>query len=211
MRNQVGAVRFVGSFVDAVPDLGLPEVAFAGRSNVGKSSALNCLLDSKKAARVSGRPGRTQLINLFQVGTACGFVDLPGYGFAKVPDHVQEQWGPMIERYLSSREALRLVVVLVDARREPQEMDGTLLTGLRDAGIRRLVVATKIDKLKRSQRARHLAAIRQGFDLDPEALLPFSSVTREGRGAVWSRIEAACRPQRARRGTPIVEDLSGTS
>lgn len=191
MRNHSGDVQFLGSFFGELPEPGLPEVAFAGRSNVGKSSAINCLLNRKRAARVSGRPGRTQSINLFQLGGRLVFADLPGYGFAHVPDHVQADWKAMVEGYLANRATLRLVVILVDARREPQAMDGTLVFGLVEARIPALVVATKVDKLKRNQRRKNLQAIQHGFHLAPEQLVPFSAVTREGRDAVWSRIEAA--------------------
>ena len=193
MRNQVGHVEFVGSFTENWPVLEMPEIAFAGRSNVGKSSALNTLLNRKKAARVSGRPGRTQAINLFKVGRACVFADLPGYGFAKVPDHVQQLWKGTIERYLGERDALKLVVILVDARRDPQQMDAMLVDGLRAAQIPHIVVATKIDKLKRRQRDKSLAALRRAFDLPQGQPVPFSSVTREGRERVWDLIEQAAR------------------
>jgi len=193
MRKQVGALSFIGSFPRDWPQLDLPEVAFAGRSNVGKSSALNTLLNSRKAARVSGRPGRTQAINLFKVGTACVFADLPGYGFAKVPEAVQRHWKTMIESYLAGREALRLVVVLVDARRTPQEMDGMLLYALTESGIPSLVVATKVDKLKKQQRQKNLRTIAREFNLPAGQPIPFSSMNGVGRDAVWDRIEAACR------------------
>ncbi len=193
MRNQVGRVTFLGSFDETdLPEVGLPEVAFAGRSNVGKSSALNTLLQRKKAARVSGRPGRTQRINLFRVGDACVFADLPGYGFARVPEAVQAGWKPMIERYLGERAALRLVVLLIDARREPQELDLALVEGLLAAGLPLEVVATKVDKLKKHQRKPTLQALARGFGL-PGPPTPFSSLTGEGREPVWDRIEAACR------------------
>lgn len=193
MRNQVGALEFLGSFVDQFPDVGLPEVAFAGRSNVGKSSALNCLLNRKKAARVSSTPGRTQLINLFRVGTGCVFADLPGYGFAKVPDAVQSNWKGMIENYLGDRDTLKLVVLLVDVRRDPTRLDGELIAGLRAANIPFLVVATKVDKLKRSQQAKHIAQIKKGFQLKVDQLVPFSSMTGMGRDTVWDAIERACK------------------
>lgn len=195
MRNRVGAVKFLGSFLDELPRTGRPEVAFVGRSNVGKSSAINCLLGSKSAARVSRTPGRTQMINLFDVGGAVVFADLPGYGYADVPDEVQAAWKPSIERYLGTRDDLRLVVLLVDLRREPQPMDGQLLYALMEADVPALVVGTKADKLKKQERARALAALQREFRLEPEELLAFSSVTREGRDAVWDRIEAACRAE----------------
>jgi len=193
MRNRAGDVQFVGSFFEELPDLELPEVAFAGRSNVGKSSAINCLLGRKGAARVSGRPGRTQAINLFTIGGAVVFADLPGYGYAEVPDRVQERWKAIIEQYLAERQRLKLVVVLVDARRKPQAMDGQLLYALTEARIPALVVATKVDKLKRNERARNLKALRDEFRLKPEQVVPFSAMTREGRDVAWDRIEAACR------------------
>ncbi len=192
MRNQAGRLAFLGSFDDSdLPQTELPEVAFAGRSNVGKSSALNTLLQRKKAARVSGRPGRTQRINLFQVGDACIFADLPGYGFAKVPEAVRAGWKPMIERYLGERSTLRLVVVLVDARRDPQELDLDLVMGLVEAKIPCLVVATKVDKLTKSQRKPTLTALADAYGVPH--VIAFSSVTGEGKDEVWDIIEQVCR------------------
>lgn len=191
IRNEVHQLTFVGSFPGRLPELGLPEVAFAGRSNVGKSSALNKLLNRKKAARVSSTPGRTQTINLFRIGEGCVFADLPGYGYAKVPTAVQEQWKPMIEQYLAERDQLRLVVLLVDIRREPQEMDGMLLYALTEAGIPSLVVATKVDKLKKQQASRSLAVLRREFALSAGQPVPFSAVTGEGREKVWDHLERA--------------------
>lgn len=193
MRNQVGQVVFLGSFDGAdLPPAALPEVAFAGRSNVGKSSALNTLMKGRKAARVSGTPGRTQRINLFRIGAACVFADLPGYGFAKVPEAVQAGWKPMIERYLGGRDSLRLVVVLVDARREPQELDLDLVEGLVRAGIPCALVATKIDKLPKHQRKPALLALGEAYGLEGPAL-GFSSLTGEGVDDLWDVIEDCCR------------------
>lgn len=196
MRRQGPNTRFLGSFPRDFPVIDLPEIAFAGRSNVGKSSALNTLLGSKSLARVSQTPGRTQAINLFRVGDACVFADLPGYGFARVPDEVKNAWKGMIEGYLGEREALRLVVVLVDGRRNPmQSSDIELIEGLMDADIPMLVVATKVDKLKRNERQRNLSAIRRTLGLSAQPIA-FSSVTKEGKDAVWDAIEAACRGER---------------
>ena len=192
IRNQVGALTFVGSYPKELPILDMPEVAFAGRSNVGKSSALNTLLNRKSAARVSGTPGRTQTINLFRVGTGCVFADLPGYGFAKVPEAVQDAWKGMIGSYLADRDQLKLVVVLVDARRVPQEMDGQLLYALTESDIPSLVVATKVDKLKKQERQKNLRAIAKEFNLGAGQLVAFSSLNGTGRDEVWTRIEAAC-------------------
>ncbi|MCB9685299.1 MAG: YihA family ribosome biogenesis GTP-binding protein [Alphaproteobacteria bacterium] len=198
----VGQVEFLGSFPESPPETGLPEVAFAGRSNVGKSSALNTLLSRKQLARVSHTPGRTQLVNLFRVegageerGRDVVFADLPGYGFAKVPEAVRAAWKPMIEGYLGDREALKLVVVLVDVRRDPQEMDGGLLFALTEAGIPSLVVATKVDKLSKQQAQKQLAALRREFRLPPDQPIGFSSVTKAGREDVWARIDAAIAPE----------------
>lgn len=193
MRNQVGKMTFLGSFGAELPRTGLPEVAFAGRSNVGKSSLLNRVLNRKRAARVSSTPGRTQSINLFQIGDAVVFADLPGYGYAKVPGRIQEAWKEYIERYLGEREGLALVVLLVDARRDPQPMDGTLIDGLQQAGIPLVVVATKVDKLKKQQRQRNLAAVRRNFGLPNGQPIPFSAQTGEGLGLVWDAIERAVR------------------
>lgn len=191
MRQGIHQLDFVGSFHQELPVLDLPEIAFAGRSNVGKSSALNTLLARKRVARTSSTPGRTQAINLFRLGDLGVFADLPGYGYAKVPQHVQDRWKETIEAYLTTREALRMVVLLVDARRAPTPLDGQLLWALVETGVPSLVVATKVDKLKRNERSRNLAAIRREFQLPQGQPLPFSSVTKEGRDALWDRIEAA--------------------
>ncbi len=191
MRHVLSQLSFVGSFPRELPDLGLPEVALVGRSNVGKSSALNVLLNRKRAARVSRTPGRTQAINLFRLGDVGVIADLPGYGYAKVPTAVQLAWKPMIEDYLSTRSTLSLVVVLVDVRRDPQESDGMMLYALTEANIAALVVATKIDKLKRRARQSQITAIRREFRLPVGQPIPFSAVTGEGRDAIWDAIEAA--------------------
>lgn len=192
IRDQLAHVDFLGSFPTDPPLTGLPEIAFAGRSNVGKSSALNRLLARKAAARVSRTPGRTQLINLFRIGDAVCFVDLPGYGFAKVPPAIRTAWKSMIDRYLTMREDLRLVVVLVDARLPPQDLDGAMIDALAELQLPTLVIATKIDKLTRNERHQALAALIDGFELPEDALVPFSSVSGEGRDEVWDRLEAVC-------------------
>jgi GTP-binding protein len=169
-----------------MPPATLPEVAFAGRSNVGKSSAINGVLGRKSAARVSRSPGRTQAINLFEVDGRYMLADLPGYGFAKVPEAVQSRWKGMIEGYLSTRETLRLVVCLVDSRHPPQKLDLALLGGLQGAEIPFLVVATKSDKLPRSKRKSMLAKLRKGLGV-PE-LHALSALTGEGMGELRARL-----------------------
>lgn len=179
-------MRFIGSFPGELPDAVLPEVAFAGRSNVGKSSAINSVLGRKSAARVSRSPGRTQAINLFEVDQRFILADLPGYGFAKVPEAVQAQWKGMVEGYLGSRDTLRLVVCLVDSRHPPQKLDLALLGGLVGAELPFLVVATKVDKLPKSKRKAILAKLKKGLGV-PE-LHAFSALKGEGVDSLRSRL-----------------------
>jgi GTP-binding protein len=188
-----GRVGFIGSFpsVGSMPAVPYPEIAFAGRSNVGKSSAINKLLNTRKVARVSNTPGRTQAINLFAVEKRVVFADLPGYGFARVPIEVKEQWKGLVEGYLGNRDGLRLVVVLVDSRHPPQSMDADLIWGLRQARLPILVLATKVDKLKRNARAKNLKVLRQGFGLKADAMIPFSSHDGTGVDTAWTVLERA--------------------
>lgn len=181
-----GTVQFIGSFPDELPPASLPEVAFAGRSNVGKSSAINRVLGRKSAARVSRSPGRTQAINLFEIDSKYMLADLPGYGFAKVPEAVQSRWKGMVEGYLGSRSTLRLVICLVDSRHPPQKLDLALLGGLVGAEIPFLVVATKVDKLPRSKRKSILAKLRKGLGV-PE-LHALSSLSGEGVDTLRARV-----------------------
>ncbi len=183
------SVEFLGSFPKRLPAPELPEVAIAGRSNVGKSSAINTILVRKRAARVSKTPGRTQAINLFRVDDRFTLADLPGYGFARVPEAVQHQWKALVEGYLGSRETLRLVLCLVDARHGPQKNDLALLSGLRAAGLPYRVVATKVDKLTRNKRKGTLNKLARG--LGEDKLVPFSSLSKEGIDRVWDLIDAA--------------------
>ena len=172
------------------PEETLPEIAFAGRSNVGKSSLINVLVNRKNLVRTSNTPGRTQLINFFRINDAFTFVDLPGYGFAKVPLSVKREWGPMMETYLSRRENLRGTVLILDIRRIPSAEDLQMLQWLRASGIPPLLVVTKCDKLSKSQRSRQAAVIARQVGVEPEELSLFSALTREGLDGVWSRIEA---------------------
>lgn len=172
----------------------LPEVAFVGRSNVGKSSLINSLLNHKGLARVSQTPGKTRILNFFRVTTddpklkSFYVVDLPGYGYAKVAKSVRAQWGPMIEGYLTDRAPLRGVLLLVDARRTEGQETATF-DWLQGLGPPLVVVATKVDKLTRAARGRHLDAIKASLRL-PESvsLVPYSSVSHEGRDALWRAI-----------------------
>ncbi len=173
----------------------MPEVAFAGRSNVGKSSLINTLLLHKGLAKTSSTPGKTQAINFFVINDRCMLVDLPGYGYAKVPQHVKASWGKMIETYLQQRQWLRAVVQIVDVRHAPTPLDQQLRDWLLHYDIETVTVATKADKLKRSQRSKHVGAVRQGLKMAPEEpLYLFSSLNREGRQQLWSRLDELLLP-----------------
>ena len=177
--------------VAACPASAWPEIAFAGRSNVGKSSLVNTLLNRKGLVRTSSTPGRTQMLNFFSVNEALHFVDLPGYGFAKAPRAVRERWQPMVRGYLGGRTNLKAVVWLLDARREPSDEDLEFLDWLEEAGRPTIPVVTKVDKLSRNELIRQLQAIARATGLAKELFTPFSAVTRQGRDEIWERIEAA--------------------
>jgi len=181
---------FEGSFpkVWSMPPGDLPEVAFAGRSNVGKSSCINALLNRKKAARVSQSPGRTRLLNLFRVDESVRFVDLPGYGYAKAPRSVQAAWGPMVEGYLCNRPELALLVLLLDVRRTPSDQDRQLAYWLAKRQLPVVLVLTKCDKVSRNERMNRMRAIVSGdWIVGPSAVF-FSAKKREGIDRVWQQI-----------------------
>lgn len=171
-----------------------PEIAFAGRSNVGKSSLINVLLNRKSLVRTSSTPGRTQLINFFNVNGQFSLVDLPGYGYAKVPLAVKKAWGPMIRTYLEVREYLHGVVFIFDIRRVPGEEDIKFLDWLEEFGVPTIAVVTKIDKVNRSQREKQIRLIVEETGLPRDAFSLFSATTREGCDEIWARIEAALDP-----------------
>jgi GTP-binding protein len=167
-----------------------PEFAFVGRSNVGKSSLLNALLNRKGLAKTSSTPGKTQTVNFFEINGKFYFVDLPGYGYAKVPIGMKNTWNEVMAAYLREREPLRLVAALVDARHKPSEKDQEMFNLLDEAEVLTVVVATKIDKLKNSERRGNLARIRETLELDDDALVvPFSSQTGEGVRELWRILE----------------------
>lgn len=200
---KIRSVAFAGSVARAdgpMPNE-LPQVAFSGRSNVGKSSLINVLLrrTRKKLAHVSATPGKTQLLNFYRVNDRFFLVDLPGFGYAQVPRSVQEAWLALVERYLSTQERLRGVVHLVDSRHPPMEGDRQMLDYLATLGLPTLVVLTKIDKLKASQRERAIARATRDLQVDAEQLLPFSSKTGEGREALLDALESLLRDEN---GTP---------
>lgn len=172
------------------PESDLPEIAFAGRSNVGKSSLINVLVNRKSLVRTSSTPGRTQLINFFDVNATFTLVDLPGYGFAKVPLAVKKEWGPMMETYLSRRSNLRGVVLILDVRRVPRDEDLQMLSWLRNYSVTPILVITKCDKVSKNERAKQLALIAATLQVEKSELCCFSALSREGVEGIWQRIEA---------------------
>jgi GTP-binding protein len=163
----------------------LPEFAFAGRSNVGKSSLINTLVSRRKLVQTSSTPGKTRLINFFRVNGALMFVDLPGYGYARVSEEERLKWRPMIEKYLSSRENLKAVVLILDIRRTPNEEDAQLLNWLARREIAAVLVVTKTDKLSKTSQAKQLKIIAGALETDPEELVLFSAKSRQGRDVLW--------------------------
>jgi GTP-binding protein len=173
------------------PPAGLPEIAFAGRSNVGKSSLINVLVNRRSLVRTSSTPGRTQLLNFFDINGAFNLVDLPGYGFAKVPLSVKKNWGPMMRTYLEMRETLRAVVFILDIRRVPREEDIQMLDWLEEFEVPTIPVITKVDKVNRSQREKQIRPIVEATGLPRDAFSLFSALSKEGTEDVWELIEAA--------------------
>ncbi len=171
------------------PATGLPEVALVGRSNVGKSSLINCFVNRRNFARTSSRPGKTGTLNYYLINNAWYFVDLPGYGFAQVSRETKAQWAKMIEGYLQNRQELRAVIQLVDIRHPPSEDDRTMYDWLLNRGIPVLIVATKADKISRGQTVRQLQQIKQALDLPgTDVILPFSAETALGREELHSLV-----------------------
>ncbi|MBN1841743.1 MAG: YihA family ribosome biogenesis GTP-binding protein [Deltaproteobacteria bacterium] len=167
-----------------------PELAFAGRSNVGKSSLINTLLGRRKLVKTSSTPGRTQTINFFLVNNSFYFTDLPGYGYARVPMEVQKKWGPMVERYLKSRENLCAVVVILDIRRLPNQADHDLLSWLAHYSIAEILILTKADKLKKTKQVLQRRVIAEDLSKDPSSLILFSASTGMGKQELWKALEA---------------------
>lgn len=175
----------------AIPQTELPEVAFAGKSNVGKSSLINALMNRKSYARTSSQPGKTQTINFYNINDCMYLVDLPGYGYANASPAVKAKWGKMIEKYLRKSANLKQVFLLVDIRHDPSENDKMMYNWIVDNGFRPVIIATKLDKLKRSQVAKHVKAVRTGLGLrEDDILIPFSSETKQGLDVLWETVES---------------------
>lgn len=169
-----------------IPDNTLPEIAFAGKSNVGKSSLINALMNRKSLARTSSQPGKTQTINFYNINDAMYLVDLPGYGYAKVSENERAKWGKMIENYLHTSKQLKAVFLLIDIRHTPGANDKTMYDWIVYQGYQPIIIATKLDKLKRSQVQKALKEVRTGLGLDSaDTVIPFSAQTRQGREEIW--------------------------
>lgn len=182
---EIASVEFLGTLVDPAATLPstLPQVAFSGRSNVGKSSLINTILrrTRRKVAHVSGTPGKTRGLNFYRINQEFVLVDLPGFGYAKVPESIRAGWKSLVEGYLTRKDGPRAVVHLVDARRDPTDGDRKMLDYLSTLGIPTLVAVTKVDKLSESERRTRLPDLIRGLELDPEQVIPLSSRTGEGR------------------------------
>ena len=185
------SLETVCGITSKLPEGSLPEVAFAGRSNVGKSSLINALMNRKSLARTSSQPGKTQTINYYNVNNALYFVDLPGYGYAKANEKVKAQWGKMVENYLHKSKKLRRVFLLVDIRHEPTENDKLMYRWIVESGYEPVIIATKLDKIKRSQVQKQTTLIRSALKAGGETLiLPFSALNRQGREEIYPVLDA---------------------
>ena len=190
------SLDIVCGITSKLPDTGRPEIAFAGKSNVGKSSLINGLLNRKALARTSSQPGKTQTINFYNVNDCMYLVDLPGYGYAKVPETEKAKWGKMIERYLHTSQTLKAVFLLIDIRHDPSANDKMMYDWMVYQGFTPIIIATKLDKIKRSQIQKNVKAIREGLKVKPgTVIIPFSSETKQGRDELWEVIDSFVLPQ----------------
>ena len=179
-----------------LPDNTKPEFAFAGKSNVGKSSLINALMNRKAYARTSSQPGKTQTINFYNINDAMYLVDLPGYGYAKASEEVKAKWGKMIENYLHTSKQLKAVFLLIDIRHDPSANDRMMYEWMVYQGFAPIIIATKLDKIKRSQIQKNVKAIREGLNVQPgTTIIPFSAETKQGRDEIWKLIDSFVLPQ----------------
>ena len=180
----------VCGITSTLPDNQLPEVAFAGKSNVGKSTLINALINRKSLARTSSQPGKTQTINFYNINEEIYLVDLPGYGYAKASEREREQWGIMIENYLNTSEKLRAVFLLIDIRHKPSANDKQMFEWMEYVGYDPIIIATKLDKIKRSQIDKQIKLLREGLGATKETIIvPFSSLSKQGRETIWDFME----------------------
>lgn len=184
------SLETVCGITSKLPENTLPEIAFAGKSNVGKSSLINALMNRKSLARTSATPGKTQTINFYNVNDAMYLVDLPGYGYARVSEKEKIEWGKLIERYLHGSKQLKAVFLLIDIRHDPSANDKMMYNWIVDQGFQPIIIATKLDKLKRSQIQKHVKAVKEGLNLLPGSIvIPFSSETKQGREELWDLVD----------------------
>lgn len=190
------SLETVCGITSKLPENSLPEVAFAGKSNVGKSSLINALMNRKSLARTSSQPGKTQTINYYNVNSAIYFVDLPGYGFAKVSESVKVQWGKMIERYLHTSKQLKAVFLLIDIRHAPSENDRTMYEWICSNGYHPIIIATKLDKINRSGIQKQIKLIRTALNADGETrIIPFSAESKQGREEIYELLDGILEEQ----------------
>ena len=187
---KTASLDIVCGVTSRLPDTDRPQVAFAGKSNVGKSSLINALMNRKSLARTSSQPGKTQTINFYNINDTLFLVDLPGYGYAKVSLAEKEKWGKLIERYLHTSGSLKAVFLLIDIRHAPSANDRQMYEWIMANGYEPVIIATKLDKIKRSQTAACIKAVREGLGMkNDQRLIPFSAETKQGREEIWTLIE----------------------
>ena len=190
------SLDIVCGITSKLPDTNRPEVAFAGKSNVGKSSLINGLMNRKSLARTSAQPGKTQTINYYHINEEMYLVDLPGYGFARASEEVKAKWGKLIEDYLHQSKMLRAVFLLIDIRHAPSNNDRIMYDWILRNGYQPIIIATKLDKIKRSQIQKNVKAIREGLGVQPgTTIIPFSAETKQGREEIWELIDSLVLPQ----------------
>ena len=191
MKIKNAELETVCGITSVLPDNQIPEIAFAGKSNVGKSSLINGLLNRKSLARTSSAPGKTQTINFYNVNKELYFVDLPGYGYAKVSRDTQEKWGVMIEKYLKTSGQLKAVLLLIDIRHEPSANDRNMYEWINFNGYKPIIIATKLDKINRSQIQKHIKMLKNGLNVLPDTtVIPFSATTKQGRDEILELISS---------------------
>ncbi|MBO5291851.1 MAG: YihA family ribosome biogenesis GTP-binding protein [Lachnospiraceae bacterium] len=191
------SLETVCGITSKLPDNMLPEIAFAGKSNVGKSSLINALMNRKSLARTSAQPGKTQTINFYNINNEMYFVDLPGYGYAKAAEEVKAKWGKMIERYLHQSKQLRAVFLLIDIRHEPGANDRNMYDWILHQGYEPVIIATKLDKINRSQIQKHVKMLKDGLKVEKgTVVIPFSAQTKQGREEIYDYISSLLTEER---------------
>lgn len=184
------SLETVCGITSTIPDNPYPEIAFAGKSNVGKSSLINALMNRKALARTSAQPGKTQTINFYNINDELYFVDLPGYGYAKVSESEKEKWGKMIENYLHKSKQLKAVFLLIDIRHEPSANDRNMYEWILYQGYKPIIIATKLDKINRSQIQKHMKMLKVGLNVEKDTIvIPFSAQTKQGREEIYELID----------------------